>query len=683
MKKTAVLLLAVVFGLTALLTGCDGTKLTGGKNGIYGLTDSGMDIDQMVKAAMLTRQNEYDRMYKKEVRQEWLKEAYADLYAEIHEFASVSLSKYKMSSSFAPMQVDSSNSSVVTATANADTIETSHVVCVKQLATNASLLTKDRILRAAAADKPHSIYLKDIISSSSGFEDAGLSFQISDGLDNECKEIHFTKDEIVDQNQTLNDLASRINKSGLNIKASYDSANDSFSIENKSTGRDSRISLKAMDREGNYDEIAANLLKNLHLYQLETEADGTKHFSDVIDFDTNHIEAGASGADAIVVIDGKTYNSSANKISVSNVTYSLAGVGGNETPINVTVKMDTEKTIENVKAFVEDYNKMIDKLNELYKEEKYSDYDVLTKEEEEEMSEDQIEKWNKKAKSGLLKGNQTLSKMIGKMREAVYTPVDSVDGKYKTLMSIGITSADNTGHLQLDEDKLTCALQEDSDAVYQLSCSPGDGKQYGLTGVAYRLYDSTLNILEEMKSYAGTSAGVDGSYLGTLILNMKTKMTNFESMMQTYEDQMYKKYDAMETALSRLNAQFTSLGLPTDDAMNNPTILEEEPGTPEGEPGTPEGEPDTPEEEPGTPEEEPGTPEEEPGTPEGEQGILEEEPGTPEEEPGTPEEEPGTPEKEQGMPKEEQGTPEKKQDTLKKEQGTPEKENPSDELSNL
>ena len=560
--RAAALLSAAALA-AALFTGCggklEGSKLTGGTKGIYGLSGSGMDIDGMVKAAMLTRQNEYDRMYKKEVRQEWLKEAYADLYTEINKFNSVSMGKYKMSSTFAPMQVTSSNSGVVTATANADALETSHAVSVNQLAANAALRSGG-ILRTDGAEK-NSIFLKDIIPN---VGEEGAAFEIS--CDGETGYVIFEQSEIFEQSLTLNDLASRINKTGLNVRAGYDPGSDSFYVDSKSTGKSSRIGLRPCDKEGNYSASGAELLNALSLCCVNTDDNGREILSDAMRFTPADTVPEVCGTDAVVIIDGKTYESAENKLTVSGVTYSLVGVGGSETPVNVTVKMDTKKTIENVRAFVEDYNRMIDRLNELYKEEKYSDYDVLTKEEEEEMSEEQIEKWNKKAKSGLLKGNQTLSKMIGKMREAMYTPVTSVDGEYNTLMSVGISSADSTGHLQLDEDKLTKAVQEDSACICQLFCSPGDDslsgvKQYGSMGVAYRIFDSTEDILQEMKSYAGTTAGVDGSYLGTLILNLKNKMDNFQDMMDTYRDKMYDKYDAMETAFAQLNSQFVSLGL--------------------------------------------------------------------------------------------------------------------------
>ena len=96
----------------------------------------------------------------------------------------------------------------------------------------------------------------------------------------------------------------------------------------------------------------------------------------------------------------------------------------------MTVSQDTDKLIDNVKKFVEDYNKMIDSLNSKYNETRYSDYGVLTKSQENGMTKEQVEKWNEKAKSGLLYHDQTLGKTISALREAIYTPVTSVDGRY-------------------------------------------------------------------------------------------------------------------------------------------------------------------------------------------------------------------------------------------------------------
>ena len=100
--------------------------------GIYGLSGSGIDVDSMVKVGMMTKQNQYDKMYKEEIKNEWMKSAYADLYSEVNTFNQSTLSNYKMSSTTSPMTATSTSEGVATATANADAASMSHTVTVSK-----------------------------------------------------------------------------------------------------------------------------------------------------------------------------------------------------------------------------------------------------------------------------------------------------------------------------------------------------------------------------------------------------------------------------------------------------------------------------------------------------------------------------------------------------------------------
>jgi len=647
--------------------------------GIYGLSGSGIDVDSMVRVGMMSKQNEYDRMYKKEVRQEWLKEKYADTYSDISKFANTTMSAYKMSATLNPQTVSSTNSSYVTATANADAAPMTHTVEVEQMASNAYLLS-DKITRQSSTNTS-SLYLSDFISSDNLGEN-GLSFTVSDG--EKKATISFSRDKIYSSKETLNDLAAAFNNAGLNIKASYDSRNDAFTLYNTVGGSENGIYLTAavFDENGDYksyDKAAEQLLNHLDLHTVTVQDDGSSKFSDAaitlpgevnygqdnisivngkktttatvtdtapwtastatdgsnvitlsdggsqsisvtadgstatftingapvtgkysVDPDThagvfsytetagntttthqfsigsdNSVTAktitetvdddvtygGMSGQDAIVKIDGKEYKGSTNKVMASNVTYTILGKGN----ATLTVSQDTEKLVDNVKKFVDDYNEMLDKLNDMYNEQKYSDYDVLTESQKKGMTQEQIDKWEEKAKSGLFYHNKEIGKLISDLREAIYTPVDSVDGKYKTMMSVGIESQTDRGHLRIDEDKLRKALADDPDAIYQLLGASGektrtlpDGKtetytDFGSEGIANRIYDKSLSAMKSIKSYAGTSAEVsDGSSLGDLIRNMQQKMSDFKTMMNAFENKLYKRYDAMEIAIQRL-----------------------------------------------------------------------------------------------------------------------------------
>lgn len=564
--------------------------------GIYGLSGSGIDVESMVKVGMMTKQSQYDKLYKKEVKDEWMKEAYSSIYSDLQTFNSSTLSTYKMSSTTNPMSAVSTTSTVATATANADAANMAHKVSVTSLASNAYMLSESTVTRNNS-DASSSIYLKDIIykkTAASGDtldslstmetnyasmsdddkKKVALSFKVSDGdsssSSTNTKTISFTYEDLFGSNQTLNDLATKIKNSGVNITAQYDSTNDSFSLYNKSGGAANQINLSVSDltadsttdgvtTSSTADDAARALINNLNLAKVTTSTSGTTSLTALDDLTSSTASISAAGTNASVTIDGKSYSPDSNKVTVSNVTYSLAATGDT----TVTVSQDTDKIISNVKQFVTDYNKMIDELNTKYNETQYSSYGVLTKSQENSMTSDQITKWNEKAKSGLLYHDKNISKAISSMREAIYTPVDSVDSNYNSMMSIGITSSTDQGHLTLDEDKLKKALAADPDSVYQLFASSGDvtgsdgttSTDYNKEGVINRIYDSLNTDLSTMKDYAGTStSSSDGSTLGDLILELKTKMSDFKTQMDAYEDKLYDKYDAMETAIQKLSA---------------------------------------------------------------------------------------------------------------------------------
>lgn len=535
-----------------------------GVNGIYGLSGSGLDIESMVKVGMLSKQSQYDKMYKTETKMAWEKEAYADLYSNVKDFSD-KLSDYKMQSKMNAMQATSGNSGVVTATANGAAASMTHTVEVKSLATNAYLMTKDSVQRANGSKS--SVYLKDIVGISAvpdgkSGSDTAISFDIGDGGTGK-NTVSFTYDDVVKNNLTLNDLVSRINASGANITASYDSTNDSFALYQKNAGVNNKIEFSVdvtddANKSKEARDMGAKLLDNLHLAQVtqstKMNADGTSTVSssmgDILDM-TNGISAAGTGGHA--VIDGKTYNlDDGNKITVANVIYNLQSVGST----TMSVTQDTDSIVERVQSFVDDYNDMIDELNDKYYEKKYSDYGVLTKSQEDKMSEEEIKKWNEKAQSGLLNHSTIIGKMISKMRDALTNPVDGVSTKYNSAYELGIDTKTDQGHIELDEEKLRKALAADPNCVYETFGTLSKNDDSDENGIAQRLGDIVNDTTKEIKKYAGTSAeNSDGSTLGTNILDWLTKMSDFKSQMDAFEDQLYKKYDAMEVALSSLGSQ--------------------------------------------------------------------------------------------------------------------------------
>ena len=584
-----------------------------GANGIYGLSGSGLDIESLVKMGMMNKQNQYDKMYQTQLKQTWVKEAYNTVYTDVKAFKE-SMSTFKMQSNMSAMQATSSNNDVVSVTANGAAAAMNHKITVEQVASNAYLMTANgKKIERANNSAANSAYLKDVLFSGDATKttvdgqtsylvkngttgkndtfkgsDVAISIEVQDGdeVDSDGKpvthKVEFTYDQIFGDNKTLNDLATAFSNSGANVQGGYDTVNDSFSLYNKTSGSANKIGLKANN------EASAKLLNKLHLASYDGQ---TNTLGNEIGFTKDTLTEAAVGTNAKATIDGKTYESDTNKLNVANVIYNFNGVSaknadGTYQASTISVSQDTDKIVDNVKKFVETYNTLIDSLNTKYREEKNTDYKPLTKKQESEMTESQINKWNEKAKSGLLYHDNNIYSIISDMREALYTEVDAVDTvltdargnkySYNSMSSIGITSSTNQGHITLDEEKLKKALTEDPDCVYQLFASDQDStyisgstnknqsdtytskSDYLNTGIANRLYNSMTTNIRNLESYAGTSKETDDeSYLGKLITNMNTKMTSFQTLMKSYESKLYKKYDAMEVALSKLGAQLS------------------------------------------------------------------------------------------------------------------------------
>lgn len=639
-----------------------------GVNGLYGLSGSGLDIESMVKAGMLTKQNQYDKMYKKEVKNEWLKQGFNEIYTSLNTFKYSTLSDYKMSSKMSAMKASSSDSSAVTATANGDAVAMTHTVKVNGTSSNAYLMTEKSITREVGDESEHTIALKDMlfkeiasdhvyqinganVTAERSTDEGGnvsIKFKQADGsyLKNDDDEVVYNSEEefqaaidggnVVDRGtmirykadendgyhyvspnataiqftikdsrdelseddkkkQTLSytyddllngkslyDLAADIKSKGTKVQASYDLATDSFSLYNNTGGAANAISFDLSDASEGNGAMTAKLLNNLNLVRSENgelksiaETDPSKRTGEGTKFALGK-ELGVTGSNGGVTIDGREYTDiEDNRITVAGVTYSLLDAEVGKT-VRVTVSQDTDTIINNVKKFVEDYNKILDDLTEKYNTKPDGDYEPLTKTQESTMTKEQVEKWTEKAKSGIFYHNDILRGIISDMRDAIMTPVQSVNSNYNSAAAIGITSSNNQGHLQLDEDKLKKALAADPDCVYQIFASDQDTytevepskrqsymakDDYNNRGIANRLYFNAITDgISDIQDYAGVLADSnDQSALGLLITNLKTKMDSFKTLMDDYQTQLYKKYDALEVMISRMNAQYNTL----------------------------------------------------------------------------------------------------------------------------
>lgn len=355
--------------------------------------------------------------------------------------------------------------------------------------------------------------------------------------------------------QTLKDVMNAVNgDSEAGVTMSYDQLNDKLVINSKNMGATAGIKIE--DTSGN-----GNLMSVLGLSGVDV-----------------------TGTDAVITYnDGsgdQTITRANNDFTINGIAISLkkeysSSVGG---PIEVEITGDTTATLELVKSFVNKYNELIEKINGELSEKVYKDYAPLTDEQKAAMTEKDIEMWEEKAKSGMLKSDSLLTGFVDKMRDMLYKEVDGVSQK---LYSIGISTGtwDQKGKLVIDETKLKAAITESPDSVislftkessiaYSPNMSAADrAARDSENGIANRLYDVMQDYIRTTRNSEGQKglllekAGIIGdltensSMISKEILTKESLITTLLDKLADKENQYYARFTAMETALSQMNSQ--------------------------------------------------------------------------------------------------------------------------------
>ncbi|MBW7452490.1 flagellar filament capping protein FliD [Paenibacillus sepulcri] len=488
---------------------------------------SGLDIDAMVKELMKAQRAPLDKLSQQRTVVEWQQEQYRDINIKMVDFRNNKLFSYGMSDQISAKQVNvTGNTNAVSAAAVSGATTGSMTIEVTKLASAASLTSGpgtgpvDTNLSLSALKAAGAV----------NYDSADQSITINGNK--------ITFDENTD---TLASLVKKINSnSGANVNAFLDSTTGKMSITSKTTGAASTVA------------VSGDVLGRFNL------------------------TVSKAGADAEVKINGIETTRSSNTFTENGVAITLNAVsGGAATTLNVTG--NTDKTLETIKSFIADYNSLLDTVNGKLNEQRYLKYQPLTDEQRTGMSDDEIKLWESKAKSGLLYNDSTLSQAISSMRLSSITDV-VIDGKNVNLTSLGITTGDYTSRGKLviqDENKLRAAIEADPDKVMkffaQQTKETDSVKKASPTnpdnGLFNRLSNNIMAALDGMYQKAGTSklstdanaAFSPTSLLGSQLRDIDTRMSNLTDRLTDIENNYYKQFTAMETAMNRYNAQASSL----------------------------------------------------------------------------------------------------------------------------
>lgn len=276
----------------------------------------------------------------------------------------------------------------------------------------------------------------------------------------------------------------------------------------------------------------------------------------------------ATGQNAIVTVNGTTISNSSNTITVDGTSIYLGNLSEAEAAnvddlntIEITTTRDTTKAKDAIVQFVNEYNKLIEELNETISTKRPkssgSYYDPLTEEQEEEMSEDEIADWNEQAKIGLLYQDSSISKFLTKMRNTMLTTSESGF----SLADLGIKESDNwrdRGKLIIDEEKLNLALEENADEV----CEFFTDTTNGFAAKVQESVDSAIST-SRTKGYGTLArmAGIESTATATSN-TLSTKITSLQEIIDALKERYQKELDRYWEKFTRLEtytAQYSSI----------------------------------------------------------------------------------------------------------------------------
>jgi len=319
--------------------------------------------------------------------------------------------------------------------------------------------------------------------------------------------------------------------SEANVTLSYSQITDSFVFTSKETGAEAKVSVANVDG-------------------------GSNAFGDE---KTSFFGVGAStetGKDATLVIDGETITRSTNTFELDGLQITLKmdfdATSEVDKQINFSVEQDVDSAVDKVKNFVKEYNTLVKALNDLVNEEIDYDYEPLTEEQLDALSDKEIEKWEAEAKKGILRNDSTIRSFLAEMRASLY---DKVGDTGLSPADIGLTTGkwSDYGQISFDEDVFKEALIANPDKVAQVmagtsSAAKGTDQYYQESGIITRFFN-------QMTSYETTVKDSNLTNTNKAIDDNKEAMETLLERMYELEERYYQQFALMETLMTQYQSQ--------------------------------------------------------------------------------------------------------------------------------
>ncbi len=497
---------------------------------------SGIDTESIVSQLVQAKSQKVTTLKNEQTKLEWKQNVWQDLNKKIYSLYSRTLSDLRFSGSYQKKSTTSSDTTKATVVASGTAVNGTQTLKINKLAkagylTGAELTGKsttetkdDGTVVTKTVDWTSEDKLSDIDSTLVGKK---ITLSVGTGEEKKETEIEITED------MTIKTFTDKLREAGVN--ASFDENNQRFFISATGTGLEKEFSLSAED--------------DSTLKALGIDANAT--------YNNGSACTRIAAQDAEIVLNGATFKSDSNTFSVNGLTINAVGVTTEE--ISIVTSTDYDGIYDTIKDFITEYNEIINEVAKRYGADSARDYDVLSDEEKESMTDEQIENWENKIKDSLLRRDNTLNSIMSALKSSMSDGIE-VKGETRYLFEFGIETLGyfeaeederNAYHIAGDPDDDKTADKEDK--LKSAIASDPEGTADFFAALCKRMYD---NLHEMMGStdYSSMYKVYDDKKLKEEYDDYTQKIKDAEKELSDYEDKWYDKFSAMEVALSKLQS---------------------------------------------------------------------------------------------------------------------------------
>ena len=358
---------------------------------------------------------------------------------------------------------------------------------------------------------------------------------------------------------TISDVVNNLNGSvlGGNYTFAYNKYSGQIEAKDKQSGAVTEFTIESeLGSEIRFDESKAP--------EVDYTAGQDAKFSVTVNGETKNMTRSSNtvSIDGLTITMKDVFDGSRNE----DGTPAVDSTGRPQNSVTFKTTTDSDKIVDAVKTMIADYNIMMSEIKSAYStlpyqktDGSFANYEPLTDEERQEMSESAIERYEEKAKQGILFGDRNLSGLYEKMRNAFAGQNEAA------LRSMGITisysMSEGTQTVTLDEKKLREVLESDPDRVTQTFT--------GETGVMQTMktqLDTYAKTTGEPKGILIQQAGTPLSSLSLMsntwqkeIDNLNTQIQNWQDKLANQVDRYTQQFTRLEMLINQMNSQSSTL----------------------------------------------------------------------------------------------------------------------------